>query len=224
MRDAAQCARDATLMKTLGTNSIRVYHVQPEDDHDACMKSFADAGIYVWLDLDDRDSYILPDGSNTPSWTEAMMAKYEATMDAFEGYDNLAGVFIGNEMLTTGADSAAAPYLKAAARDMKAYRDKQGYRQFPVGYSAADIPDLRPNLQNYLACGTSDADRVDFYSLNVSIQMADAHWTLLILNRLMSGAESRLTKSPDTPISNRTLQVITFQSSFLRQGVTSTLR
>ena len=31
-------------MKTIGTNSIRVYHVDPDADHTACMEAFADAG------------------------------------------------------------------------------------------------------------------------------------------------------------------------------------
>lgn len=39
-------------MKKIGTNSIRVYHVEADADHDKCMKVFEDAGIYVWLDLD----------------------------------------------------------------------------------------------------------------------------------------------------------------------------
>lgn len=50
--DSDQCTRDATLMKSIGTNSIRVYHVDPTQDHSSCMGIFADAGIYLWLDLD----------------------------------------------------------------------------------------------------------------------------------------------------------------------------
>lgn len=45
-------------MKTIGTNSIRVYHVEPNLDHDDCMKTFEDAGIYIWLDLDTFTSQI----------------------------------------------------------------------------------------------------------------------------------------------------------------------
>lgn len=58
--DSAQCKRDATLMKELGVNTIRVYHVDADADHDGCMKAFADAGIYVLADLDTFDTYILP--------------------------------------------------------------------------------------------------------------------------------------------------------------------
>ncbi|KAL8923852.1 MAG: hypothetical protein Q9172_002940 [Xanthocarpia lactea] len=88
-------------------------------------------------------------------------------MDEFQQYDNTALFFVGNEVLTTAEVSNAAPYVKAAVRDMKAYRDSRNYRKIPIGYSAADVPGLRPMLQNYLACGDNDAERAEFYSLNV---------------------------------------------------------
>lgn len=97
-----------------------------------------------------------------------MYQAYQKVMDTFHNYDNVAGFFVGNEMLTTGPDSKAAPFYKAAARDMKAYRDKKGYRKIPIGYSAADITALRPNLQNYMACGSNSSEALDFYSLNAS--------------------------------------------------------
>ncbi|EGP92658.1 uncharacterized protein MYCGRDRAFT_19433, partial [Zymoseptoria tritici IPO323] len=55
-----QCKLDASLMKTLGANAIRVYHVDPSANHDECMSAFSDAGVYVFLDLDTFDTYILP--------------------------------------------------------------------------------------------------------------------------------------------------------------------
>lgn len=166
--DTAQCKRDSALMKTLGANSIRVYHVQPYEDHDGCMAAFSDAGIYAWIDLDTVGTYILPD-NGAPRWTNSLYSAYKKVMDTFQKYDNVAGFFVGNEMLTKGSDSVAAPFIKAAARDMKAYRDSKNYRQIPIGYSAADIPALRPNLQNYLACGSNSSESLDFYSLNVSL-------------------------------------------------------
>lgn len=87
-------------------------------------------------------------------------------MDTFQKYDNLAGFFVGNEAITTANGSVTAPYIKAAARDMKKYRNDKKYRNIPIGYSAADIAQLRPNLQNYLACGSDSADSLDFFSLN----------------------------------------------------------
>lgn len=154
-------------MKTLGANSIRVYHVDADANHDGCMSAFSDAGIYTWIDLDTFNTYILPQDGGPPEWTNRQYQAYQKVMDTFQKYDNLAGFFVGNEMLNMGNDSVAAPYVKAAARDMKAYRDNQGYRNFPIGYSATDSAELRPNLQNYLACSPDSADNVDFYSLNV---------------------------------------------------------
>lgn len=56
--DTAQCQRDAALMKELGANSIRVYHVNETADHSGCMNAFAEAGIYLWVDLDSFKTYI----------------------------------------------------------------------------------------------------------------------------------------------------------------------
>lgn len=150
-------------MKTIGVNSIRVYHVDPQLEHDACMSVFSDAGIYVWLDLDTFSTYILQDN---PYWTSAQFSKYAEVMDTFIKYDNIAGFWIGNEVINTAAGSPAAPYIKAAVHDMKAYRDSKGYREVPIGYSAADIAELRPMLQDYLACGDDANARIDFFGLN----------------------------------------------------------
>ena len=47
-------------MRDLGVNSIRVYHVDASKDHSDCMSTLADAGIYLLVDLDTFDTYILP--------------------------------------------------------------------------------------------------------------------------------------------------------------------
>jgi hypothetical protein len=163
--DTEQCQRDAKLMKDLGANTLRVYHVDanPKIDHDGCMKAFADAGIYLMIDLDTFDTYIVP--SNL-YWNQTQYERYAEVMDKFHGYDNVLGFFVGNENIAKQEDSPAAPYLKAAARDMKAYRDSKGYRSIPIGYSAADIKELRPMLQDYLTCGGNSSEIVDFFGLN----------------------------------------------------------
>ncbi|KAL9097864.1 MAG: hypothetical protein Q9165_000190 [Trypethelium subeluteriae] len=161
--DGDQCKLDSALMQKLGANTIRVYHVDASQDHSSCMTTFANAGIYLFVDLDTFDTQIDP---TTPSWNQTQLSLFEKVVDEFQKYPNTAGFFVGNEVLTTGNNSVAAPYVKAAARDIKAYRNSKGYRDIPIGYSAADIPALRPMLQNYLACGTNASEAVDFYSLN----------------------------------------------------------
>ncbi|XP_014562179.1 glycoside hydrolase family 72 protein [Bipolaris victoriae FI3] len=171
--DATQCGLDSALMKTIGANSIRVYHVDPDADHTDCMKAFADAGIYIWVDLDTFDTYV---EQNTPRWESDQHDAYAKVMDEFHQYDNVAGFFVGNEAITTSNGSVTSPYIKAAARDMKAYRDKKGYRNIPIGYSAADIASLRPMLQDYLSCGNNASERVDFFALNAYSWCGDSSY------------------------------------------------
>lgn len=45
-------------MTELGANAIRVYHVDPNADHKGCMSAFADAGIYLFVDLDTFNTQI----------------------------------------------------------------------------------------------------------------------------------------------------------------------
>ncbi|KAL8728671.1 MAG: hypothetical protein Q9166_005235 [cf. Caloplaca sp. 2 TL-2023] len=183
--DTEQCKRDAKQMQDLGANAIRVYHVDPAGDHRGCMDAFADAGIYLFVDLDDFPTQIQPD---SPAWNPSQLAAFSAVMDEFQKYDNTALFFVGNEVLTTEEVSNAAPYVKAAVRDMKAYRDSKNYRKIPIGYSAADVPGLRPMLQNYLSCGPSDADRAEFYSLNVYEWCGDSGYELSGYSQLQKNA------------------------------------
>lgn len=164
LTSTTQCKLDARQMADLGANTIRVYHVDPTADHDGCMSAFADVGIYLFLDLDTFDTQFDQDN---PYWNQTQLSAFEAVLDAFQNYDNLAGVFVANEAMTRLNGSDAAPFVKSAIRDVKAYRDMKKYRDIPVGYSGADIPELRPMLQNYLACGDDPADAADFFSLNV---------------------------------------------------------
>lgn len=101
-----------------------------------------------------------------PTWTETQFGRFAAVMDAFASYTNVLGFFVGNEVIAVTNQSIAAPYIKAATHDMKVYRDSKDYRKIPIGYSAADIAELRPMLQDYLTCGGDEADNIDFFSLN----------------------------------------------------------
>ena len=109
--DPTQCQLDAALMKTLGVNTIRgtpvllkslltqAYHVDPNGDHDGCMQAFSDAGIYLFLDVDTFDTMI---NQTSPSWPAYSYTAFTKVIDAFGKYDNVAGFFISNEVLTLG--------------------------------------------------------------------------------------------------------------------------
>ena len=40
-----------------------------------------------------------------PYWNQTQLNAYEAVLDSFHTYDNLAGVFVGNEVLNFGTQS-----------------------------------------------------------------------------------------------------------------------
>lgn len=109
-------------------------------------------------------------------------------MDTFSGYDNLLGLFVGNEIITTTNESIAAPFIKSAVRDMKAYRNSKNYREIPIGYSAADIAQLRPMLQNYLTCGGNASENIDFFALNSYEWCDPATYTTSGYSALEAGA------------------------------------
>ncbi|KAH8671668.1 Glucanosyltransferase-domain-containing protein [Xylariales sp. PMI_506] len=164
LADTNQCQVDAGLMKTLGVNTVRVYQANSTLNHDGCMLAFATQGVYVMLDLTSPADRIDP---SDPTYTLAMYNGWTAIIDAFAGYDNLLAFNMGNEIIASeGDDTLAAPYVKAAVRDMKAFRNARGYRAIPIAYSAADIQDLRVMQAQYFACGDAD-DAVDMYGMNL---------------------------------------------------------
>lgn len=127
------------------------------------METFANAGIYLFLDLETPYTTVI---SDDPTWTVSQYEAFAANVDAFAGYANTAGFFIGNEVVNAYNVSSAAPFVKAAARDMRAYIASKGYRAIPVGYAGADVADLQIQLAEYLSCG-DDVDGIDFYGINI---------------------------------------------------------
>jgi hypothetical protein len=95
-----------------------------------------------------------------------MFLSYAAVMDVFAPYQNTAGFWIGTEVVSSVATTNVAPYIKAVARDLKAYAASQGYRSIPFGYSSSDVPATSPYLQNYFACGQNRSETVDFFGRN----------------------------------------------------------
>lgn len=59
-----------------------------------------------------------------------------------------------------------APYLKAAARDLKAYTAARQYRPISIGYATSAEYTYMQALGEYLVCGGNSDNAVDFYSVN----------------------------------------------------------
>lgn len=162
--DTAGCKRDIAYFKQLGLNAIRVYTVDNTASHDDCMNALADAGIYLILDVN-TPKYSLNRADPNPSYNAVYLQSIFATIDKFANYTNTLAFFSGNEVINDPSTSAAAPYVKAVTRDMRQYIRNRGYREIPVGYSAADVAENRLEMAQYMNCG-SDDERSDFFAFN----------------------------------------------------------
>ncbi|KAF8973849.1 glycoside hydrolase family 72 protein [Flammula alnicola] len=161
------CTRDIPFLQQLGVNAIRVYSVNSSLNHDACMSALSQAGIYTIIDL------ALPlNGSIdrvSPSWSTNLLDQYISTIDAFSKYDNVLAFNVGNEVVIQNSTQVA-PFVKAAARDTKAYLKSKGSSAL-VGYAAINgDSSWRGELANFLTCdpsgGNSDSTSIDLYGLN----------------------------------------------------------
>ncbi len=57
----------------------------------------------------------------SPSWTTNLLDLYIGTINAFNKYDNILAYNIGNEVIVGPDGTTAAAFIKAAARDVRAY-------------------------------------------------------------------------------------------------------
>jgi hypothetical protein len=166
LADINACNRDIALFTQLGINAIRVYTVDNSANHDDCMASLSNAGIYVALDVN-NPNYSLnresPDAIRR-SYNEVYLQSVFSTIDSFAKYDNTLMFFSGNEVISLN-ETWAAPYIKAVIRDMKQYIKSRNYRSIPVGYSATDTPDTNIQIANYVNCGPDNV-RGDFTAFN----------------------------------------------------------
>ncbi|KAK2768691.1 1,3-beta-glucanosyltransferase gas1 [Arachnomyces sp. PD_36] len=163
LADVEACKRDIPLLQELGTNTIRVYAVDPEADHEECMQMLQDAGIYVVADLSEPGTSIITDD---PKWDDVLYARYTSVVDMMSKYPNTLGFFAGNEVSNNKTNTPASAFVKAAVRDMKAYIKQKNYRPMGVGYATNDDGKIREDLADYFNCGTVE-DSIDFWGYNI---------------------------------------------------------
>ncbi|CUA72380.1 1,3-beta-glucanosyltransferase gel3 [Rhizoctonia solani] len=156
------CKRDIPYLQQLTVNTIRVYSVNSSLNHDECMAALDAAGIYTIIDLSLPVNGSLDRAS--PAWTTNLLDLYIGTIDVFSKYNNVLAYNIGNEVVTETNNTVAAPFIKAAARDTKAYLKSKSSSAL-VGYASTDGSGWRDPLANYLACD-QDSDSLDIYGLN----------------------------------------------------------
>lgn len=161
LAEPAICLRDLPYLQKLGVNTVRVYSIDTDRDHDDCFDAFAKAGIYVIADLSEPDVSIVRD---SPAWDVTTYERYTKVVDALHKYPNLLGFFAGNEVTNDKTNTFASPFVKSSIRDVKNYIRVKNYRNIPVGYSTNDDADTRANVADFFACGDVSAD---FYGINM---------------------------------------------------------
>jgi hypothetical protein len=172
LSDPAACLRDAAIMQVLGVNTVRIYNINPDLNHDECVSIFNAAGMYLVLDV--NTPMIAQHITSFNPW-ESYYSQYSnhtfAMVEAFKDYPNVLAFFSGNEIIDK-LDTAKTvpPYIRAVTRDLKNYIAKHSTRKIPVGYSAADVRDVLMDTFNYLQCSdpedANDMSRSDLFALN----------------------------------------------------------
>lgn len=182
------------------------------------MTILANYGIYLIVDIDTFNTTIV---QSDPTWNFYQLRSYEHVIAAFAQYDNVLGFFAGNEIVNEPDGTVASPYVKASVRDAKQFIQSQGYRTIPVGYSAADIAEIRPAFQNYLVCedGATNyaASAIDFFGLNIyEVNFQDR--VVAGFSNLFSGVEHPPTKNLDISIVQWKWKIIQYRLSSANLG------
>ncbi|KAI1432145.1 glycolipid anchored surface protein [Xylaria sp. CBS 124048] len=172
LSDGDICRRDAALMQMMGINTIRVYNLDPDLNHDECASIFNAAGMYMLIDV--NSPLVGESLTSFEPWTsyyEAYVNRTFAIVENFKNYPNLLAFFSGNEVINNVATAAdVPPYLRAVTRDLKNYIKNHADRKIPVGYSAADVRDVLEDTWNYFQCSIEgeegDMSRADIFALN----------------------------------------------------------
>ncbi|ODV98342.1 hypothetical protein PACTADRAFT_37235 [Pachysolen tannophilus NRRL Y-2460] len=161
------CTRDIILFQELGINTIRVYSVNPDLNHDKCMTLLANAGIYLVLDVNSPlENQNLNRYEPWKSYNAEYLNHIFKIVEQFSYYNNTLAFFAGNEVVNDRRSAkASSTYVKAVIRDLKNYIQNNSPRSIPVGYSAADDLHYRIPLAKYLECEEENAG-VDFYGVN----------------------------------------------------------
>ncbi len=161
-------------------NTIRVYNLDPDADHDQCASIFNAAGIYMILDVNSPlPNQSLNRGAPWESYSSVYLNRTFAVVEAFKDFPNTLGFFSGNEVINQDSVSQVPSYIRAVTRDIKDYIAQNVNRSIPVGYSAADVDTLLTSTWNYLSCNLPNAtsSKIDFFGLNSYSWCGDSSFT-----------------------------------------------
>lgn len=171
--------QDIAYFQRLGINTLRIYAVDPSQNHDRFMCRLQEAGIYVMVGLlaECEGCNIGPDeapGCYPPSLKE----RGQFIINVFSRYSNTLVFSAGNEvtLYATNRDiELNAPCQKKFLRDMRAYVNQCSEvlntilpRRVPIGMVNWDA--FRETQSNYFLCRTDPDDELEnaeWYGMNI---------------------------------------------------------
>lgn len=150
-------------------NTVRIYNLNPDVNHDECASIFNAAGIYMLLDVNSPlPNQALNRAAPWESYSSDYLSRVFQVVENFKAFPNLLGFFSGNEVINEESVVEVPQYIRAVTRDMKDYISKQADRPIPVGYSAADVRPMLADTAAYLSCSISEeaSSKIDLFGLN----------------------------------------------------------
>jgi hypothetical protein len=169
---------DVESLRELGVNTIRIYAVDPSQNHDTFMCALQEAGIYVIIGLlADCENCGIGPGQAPSCYPLALKNRGQWIINTFSKYGNTLAFSAGNEVTSYATNreiALNAPCQKKFLRDMRAYVQKCSAvpasilpRQVPVGMVNWDFERTLQTL--YFNCRTDSSDELEnaeWYGLN----------------------------------------------------------
>lgn len=135
--------RDIEYFKQLNVNVVRLYAVEPGQNHNGFMCALQSAGIYVIVGLaaDCENCAVTKDAAPT-CYPAELKQRGQFIISEFSRYNNVLGFSAGNEIsLSAGSVFVNGACQKQFIRDMRSFvrSCSETIRQIPIGLAIADI-------------------------------------------------------------------------------------
>lgn len=116
LTDKVKCLRDAIMLQRLGVNTVRVYNVGPNLNHDDCASIFNAAGIYMLLDVNGpTPGESINRAEPWTSYNEDYLKRIFGVVENFKEYPNTLGFFSANEVMNDESTGKVNPqYIRVS--------------------------------------------------------------------------------------------------------------
>ena len=170
--------RDISQFKALGINAIRLYAVDPAQDHSAFMCALNKARIYVMVELASACPTCAVTRDEAPKcYPNELKTRGEKVIREFSKYTNTLAFSAGNEVnhfVPLGKPPQwNAPCLKKFIRDMRAFArhcESAQMRHVPIGLIMADSDrDINTLYYNCQSDPNDELEHAEWYGINTYV-------------------------------------------------------